>query len=237
MSDQDTRNTSPVTPADGERLLSAVERIIADRQELIARVGEAAIATPRVSGESERERLGAVATRLVANHARMAAVSGGATALPSLFPGVGTAIAAAGTLADMTLVLKFEVEMALCLAQLYGWDIEDPRERQLAFLLASVETLASQDRGGPVAHMVATEATAIWNYAPRQVSKALLSSMGRLAVGSVARGAFRLLPVVGVAVGATVNHTLTKRVGKRCTRELDRRRFELGDGTAPGGHR
>lgn len=234
MSDQDTLDTSRTNPADGERLLSAVERIVAERKDLVARVTEAKRATPHVPGESGRERLGAVAARLVSTHARMAAVSGGATALPSIFPGAGTLIAAAGTLADMTLMLKFEVELALCLTQLYGWDIEDPQERQLAFLLASVETLASQDRGGVVSHMVTTEATAIWNYAPRQVSKSLLSAMGRLAVRSMARGAFRLLPVVGVAVGATVNQTLTKRVGKRCTRELDRRRFELGHSTPRG---
>ncbi|MCB9729103.1 MAG: EcsC family protein [Deltaproteobacteria bacterium] len=237
MSDQDTRPTSRTAPADGERLLSAVERIIADRADLIARVAEASVVTERIPHEPERVWLAAVAARLVTMHARMAAVSGGATALPSLFPGVGTAIAAAGTLADMTLVLKFEVEMALCLTQLYGWDIEDPHERQLAFLLASVETLTAHDRGSAVKHMVATEATAIWNYAPRQVSKALLTAMGRLTVRSVARGALRLLPIVGVAVGAGVNQTLTRRVGKRCARELDRRRFELTEAAAPRGDR
>lgn len=62
-------------------------------------------------------------------------------AAPALIPGAGTLMAAlGGALADMGFLLKYEVEMALVLSHLYGFDIRRDEERQLAFLRASVGT-------------------------------------------------------------------------------------------------
>lgn len=75
--------------------------------------------------------------------------------------------------------------------------------------------------GGAMADMALT-----LNYTPRQVSKVLATVLGRLALLAVSKSFVRVLPVVGVVVGASANKVLTTKVGTRCTEQLDARRKE-----------
>lgn len=209
----------------GRRLLSAVERIVDDPENLIAVVGEAERRVRREPDGADDAWRQAVADELVSNYSTWSAVSGGATALPAALPGLGTLVATlGGTLADMCLMLKFEVEMALCLTHLYGWDIRDERERQIAFLLASVGTHDARTGGNFIGDLAQAEWEAIWKYTPRQVSKHLVTVMAKLALSGASRSLVRALPLVGVGVGAAMNKVLTRRVGGRCVAELRRRR-------------
>jgi hypothetical protein len=66
---------------------------------------------------------------------------------------------------------------------------------------------------------------AVWTYAPREVSKMVLSVMAKIALLKLSKGMLaRALPVVGIAVGSTMNRALTRRVGERCLRDLKTRR-------------
>ena len=224
---QDPPDAEAPSEADdqGRRLLSAVERIVDDPENLIATVEEQERKTRRDPEGTDAAWREAVAESLVAHFSTWSAVSGGATALPGAVPGVGTLVAAVGgSLADMGLMLKFEVEMALCLTHLYGWDIRDERERHLAYLLASVSTHDAQGRGNVLSDLASAEWEAVWKYTPRQVSKFLVAVMTKLAVASTGKGLIKALPLIGVGVSAGINKVLTQRVGKRCTAELTRRR-------------
>lgn len=214
----------------GERLLSAVERIVDDPENLIATVAEYERKTRRDPDGSDREWRKEVADQIVSHFSTWSAVSGGASALPAAVPGIGTLVATiGGTLADMCLTLKFEVEMALCLTHLYGWDIRDDRERQLAYLLASVSTHDAQSGGNFLTDLAKVEWEAIWKYAPRQISKHLLQVMAKLAVISASKSLLRALPLIGIGVSAGVNKVLTNRVGDRCITELANRRTMQAD--------
>lgn len=209
----------------GRRLLSAVERIIEDIDALVARVERMRREADLAPGEHDDVRVGALAKKIVSSYSNRSAVSGGLTALPALLPGVGTVTAlVGGALADVALMLKFEVEMALSLTHLYGFDVRQERERQLAFLLASVSTYEASSGRNFFVDVAAAETTAIWNYAPRQVSKLLLTAFGRIALVGLSKGLVKAVPFVGIAVGASVNKLLTGRVGQRCTSELQARR-------------
>src|SRR4051812_5838185 len=123
--------------AQGRRLLTAVERIVARSASVRATVDgiQAKVRSTRedLKGQALRD---AVAESVVAHYGTRAAIAGGASALPGLIPGPGSLVAAlGGTFAELTLLLKWEVEMALALSHLYGFDIEQPAERQLAFLM------------------------------------------------------------------------------------------------------
>jgi hypothetical protein len=45
-----------------------------------------------------------------------------------------------------------------------------------------------------------------------------------IALLSVSKGFLRALPLVGIAVGSSMNKVLTQRVGERCMHELRKRR-------------
>ncbi len=218
----------------GRKLLSAVERIIDDTENIIALVDRHAehlrSAQP---GIDEDDLRGLIADKLVSHYSTASAISGGATALPALFPGAGSLIAlTGGTLLDVAFVLKYEVEMALALCWTFGFDIRLDRERELAFLLASVLTHDESTGESFINDVARAEAEALWNYGPRQVPKLLAQVFARIAVRQAAKGFARVLPFVGIVVGAGMNKALTSKTGNKMIVELGRRRDE-GEHQAP----
>ncbi len=210
--------------ARGKILLNAVERFLSDPQSLIVQVEEAkALAGAPGGGDPDVWRK-KVADQIIKQYALSAAVSGGVTSLPSTFPGMGSIMAATGgALLDMAVLLKLEVEMALCLSYLYGFDIRDEHERRIAFLLASVSTYEQGHGGNVFADLLEAETTAVWNYAPREVARLLVVVLARLAARMTRRGLIKVVPVVGVLAGASVNMVLTRRVGRSMREELEQR--------------
>jgi uncharacterized protein (DUF697 family) len=201
----------------GRKLLTAVERILSDTDSLIA-LAEQQL---KRAGGDKRE----AAEEVVRSFSNRAAVAGGLAAAPALIPGAGTLVAAlGGALADMGFLLKYEVEMALVLSYLHGFDIRKDEERQLAFLLASVSTYDAKSGENALVDIAKAEGVAIWKYAPREVSKHLVSVMTKIALLQLSKGLIRALPLVGIAVGSSMNKVLTKRVGERCIRDLQKRR-------------
>lgn len=209
----------------GQRLLTAVERIIADTDSLIALAEETLQRARERELESEADTRELAAAEVVNHFALRAALAGGLAATPALIPGAGSVVAVlGGTLADMGFLLKYEVEMALVLSHLHGFDIRQDEERQLAFLLASVGTYDARSGRSVLVDMAEAESIAIRKYTPREVSKMLVGVMTRITLLRVSRGLVRALPLVGIVVGSSMNKFLTMQVGERCVRDLKLRR-------------
>lgn len=201
----------------GEELLSVIERILRSESEIIGEVERLK------SGAPDKDRK-TIADELIAQYSNRSAISGGASALPALIPGWGTLVTVmGGALLDTALLLKFEVEMSLALSWLYGFDIRERAERQMAFLLASISTYDIRNDGNFIVDVMQAEGVAIWNYAPRQVSKILLIVLGRLALVNAGKSLFKAIPLVGVAIGSGMNKVFTMRVGSQCVMRLEER--------------
>lgn len=219
----------------GQKLLTAVERIISDTDSLIELSQQYLRQAQKKKLPTESETRDAAATEVVSHFSNRAAISGGLAAAPALIPGAGSLIAAlGGTLADMGFLLKYEVEMVLVLSHLYGFDIRKTEERQLAFLLASVGTYDAKSGRNAFVDMAQAQGIAIWKYAPREVSKMLVSVMTKIALLQFSKGLVRALPLVGIAVGSSMNKVLSSRVGARCIQDLKTRRELTGRETGQG---
>jgi hypothetical protein len=211
----------------GRKLLNVVERILSDTDTLIALSQDSLRRARLQNPDNEPAALDAAATDVVRHFSNRTAISGGLAAVPALIPGVGTlAAVAGGALADVGLMLKYEVEMALTLSHLHGFDITRDEERQLAFLLASISTYDAKSGGSFLVDVAQAEGIALWRYGPREVSKLLLTVLTKLALLQVGKGLARAIPFVGIAVGSSMNKVLTTRVGERLVRELRQRREE-----------
>lgn len=212
------RKTASVS---GEQLLSAVERLVEDPDNLIARV-ETMRST--LLAEDAEDQLHQLASLIISDFSMRAALAGGAAALPGLLPGIGSAVAlVGGALADMTLSLKHDVEMILCLSHAYGHDIRDERERWLAYVMAGVRTHAAESRSNYLVDLMEIQLEALPKYTPRQLFKLAATVVGRLALGALSRGYLRALPIVGIAISASTNKFLTTSVGWACVDALERR--------------
>jgi hypothetical protein len=217
--------------AEGRRLLSSVERLVASNDKLRREAAQCrAVAQSRESDQSE---LDAAAAEAVRRYSNRAAVAGGASALPGIIPGAGLAIGVGTALAEVAVLLKLEVEMALVLLELNGFDIEDPRERQLGFLMASVATYEAGAPRNAVVDIARAEGEAIWNYAPRRLARMTVSVMALILAVRFARGLVKLVPFLGIAVGTGMNKVLTTRVGERIRRDLRARRDLVREAAKP----
>lgn len=195
-------------------LINAVERMLEQPEKIDGLVR-------RYRDETGGE-LARVAQRIISHYSNQSALAGGIGGLTGLIPGVGTVIAIAGTtLAEMAYVLKLEVEMCLGLACAYGHDIRDPRERQLALLLAAVHTREVATGRDALIDLGDIALTAAVNYTPREIEKLTLKILGFsgviYALRSLPRAAAHALPIIGIGINAGFNKVLTARVGKRAT--------------------
>jgi uncharacterized protein (DUF697 family) len=142
---------------------------------------------------------------------------GGATALPGIIPGLGTAITMVpGTLADLTVSMKLQVDMCMCLAATFGYDIESEDASYLSFLIAA---------GGALEKAGVSTGTKVGSKAGVRLLKQILRGAALKAV----KGAFRKVGItftrkalekalpfgVGVAVTGGADYVLTRYVGKQ----------------------
>src|SRR3979490_243021 len=139
--------------SDESRLFKAVE-VIAIRPEAASAMvshyeSQIRRAYPLASEHEIQEQ---VARKIIDRYAKLSATSGGATALAGVIPGLGTAIAlVGGGLTDATISMKLQVDMSLCIAAAFGWDVTREEARNLAFLIAaggSLEKLGVELGGG-----------------------------------------------------------------------------------------
>lgn len=228
------RETAARADPSGTNLLKAVERIVASPDE-IERQTESIVQEVRdkLPTDATGAQIRALAEqKIVAHHANRAALAGGASSLPALIPGVGTMAAfVGGGLVDMTMCLKYEIEMVLALSSLHGFDIRDPRERQLAYLLAASHTYASTPGSVPIADFLKIELDAIWHYTPRQLGKLVTTLFIKLALVYSGKGLIRAVPFVGLIVSGGVNKALTHRLGTSVIEAFGRRPEPRAKGT------
>ena len=204
----------------------AVERIIAspDQIEALTRSITEVIRQSLPGDTSEELIRDSAEQKVISHYANRVAIIGGLTTLPAIFPGVGSVIAlTGGALTDMTMCLKYEVEMILALLSLNGFDIHDPRERQLACLLAASHTYESTPGQGPIADLIKINADAIWNYSPREICKAMLAFSAGLALAYSGRTFTRAVPLVGQIASGSINKVLAYRLGKTALKAIKKR--------------
>ncbi|MGC4113608.1 MAG: EcsC family protein [Myxococcales bacterium] len=204
----------------GRKLLTAVERLVAPSAELREVAQQCREAARQAAPRDE------AAKEAVRRYSNKAALAGAASNLPSLIPGAGLVTAIGATLAEFAVLLKLEVEMTLVLLDLFGFDIEDPQERQLGFVLASVGTYDASTRSNFLVDVAKVESQAVWNYGPRRIGKILVEVMAVLVGVKLWRGVFKLMPVIGLVAGTSINKVLTTRVGTRVRNDL-KTRLEL----------
>lgn len=216
---------------DGERLLGIIERLVDDPDELIGRVEAVRRAVHDSSDDAGRSDEAAIAAeRLIATYANKAALVGGLTAAVGTFPGVGTVLAlAGGTLADVALTMKYEVEMALCLTHLYGHDIRGLEARRFGYLLASVGTYEVNTGRSAEVELARLVDAPVRRRVPQQAGKLLLTAMSRLALRRSWKGLLRAVPLVGVVFSASANKVLTTTVGHHCLAALEAGQAPLDD--------
>jgi len=208
------------TGAPGEdpdsRLLKAIEAISispSDAKAMARKYMERARRKyPKSSNDAHME---AAANGIVARYCRLASTSGGVTALTGVIPGLGTIVAAlGGGLTDAAVCMKLQVDMCLCLAAVYEWDLDNEDARHLAFLIAAGGTL--EKAGAEAATQIGSKAgvALLRQYLKGAALQAVKEFFKRIGIIFTRKALERALPFgVGVVIGTSTNYALTKYVG------------------------
>ncbi|TXD33796.1 hypothetical protein FRC96_15095 [Lujinxingia vulgaris] len=203
---------------DGSRLLKAVEAIsiapadahhIADQY--LAQVRKK---SPGIDDATARAL---VADKIVARYAKLAGTVGGTTALAGVVPGLGTAIAlTGGAAADAAACMKLQVDMVMCMAAAYGYDLNSEDARQLSFIIAAGGAL--EKAGVQAGTRLASKAgvNLVRQYLKGAVLQALKEMFKTLGIVFTRKALEKALPFgIGVVIGSSANYALTRYVGKQ----------------------
>jgi hypothetical protein len=164
------------------------------------------------SSEDKRRIAGTV----IGRYSRLSAAAGAVTALPGVIPGIGTAVAVVGGgAADLAVALKLQIDMCMCLVEVYESELSSEDKKHLAFVLAlagSIEQMAAN--GGKAAVMKVAEKL-VYQYIKGPVLVTVKQLFKRAAITFTQKATAKAVPIgIGVAFSGSTNYVLTTFVGK-----------------------
>lgn len=125
---------------DKPKLLQAIDLILAkpenikdETNQLITKYTKL---HPDLSDSDLKEK---IVNRIISKYSYFSAFSGGVTALSGIVPGIGTAVAiGGGASADAIASMKFQIEMTMSIATVYGHNILIEEEKRICYLIAGL---------------------------------------------------------------------------------------------------
>jgi hypothetical protein len=204
--------------ASGARLLNLISAVAISADEAKALVESYRRRSERYyPDESPDVRRHRIAKAIVKRYARLSAITGGVTALPSTVPGVGTALAMLGGGAiDTGICIKLQVDMCMCLVECYGHDLTSEDAKHLSMLLALFGTLERLGEAAAVRLGTKAGVAMLRKYlrgAALQTIKMALSTVG---VRFTRKALEKSVPFgFGVGAGIVMNYGITHSVGSQ----------------------
>lgn len=158
-----------------------------------------------------------VADRIISNYSYYAAFVGGATALTGVVPGLGTVIATfGGATADAALTMKYQIEMTMAVAAVYGHDITEEEQKTLCFLVAGLGAISDAGKKGAKAMSTKAFIKMTQRYLKGMTLQAVKQVFKKLGVTFTRKAAEKAIPFgVGVVIGFTVNKGMAWCVGTK----------------------
>ena len=155
------------------------------------------------------------ADKIISTYSRKAAISGAISAAPATIPGWGTAIALTGGAgADVLITMKFQVEMVMSIATVYGEDITEKKIADDCYVIAGL--VSFQRVGTKIFKEKAAGMTirVLRQYLRGATLKALKEIFKMVGIVFTRKALEKIVPVIGIPISALANLVLTRYIGK-----------------------
>ncbi len=207
-------------PVQKPLLLRAIESLVAGPQDIAATVERC---REQVLRKHKKETLLPqdlqikIADRVISRYAHTCGRVGSLTSAASVVPGVGTLITLVGAnAADLAISMKYQVEMVMALAHLFGRDITEEEERSACYAIAGLGVATQAGLLSFQRFSVKSIQQAVKRLMKSKAKRWLLELFKRLGLGLSARGILKALPMgVGVVTSYASNVKLTMYIGRR----------------------
>lgn len=201
-------------------LLRAVEAIVAGPTEIRTVVREA---DEKVTSHRKTRHLQgddkqlAVANEIIERYARTCGRVGSLTAAASVIPGIGTVVALVGsTAADLVISMKYQIEMVMALAHLFGRDISTEDEQRLCYAVAGLGVATQAGLLSFKRFSVKSLTEVAKKMLKTRAKRWLIKLFKMIGLRLTQKGVLRAIPFgVGVVLGYQSNKKLTRYVGRR----------------------
>lgn len=204
---------------DKPTLLKAVELILANPNDIKKQVGDMEYQyNQRYGGKRSKDAIqDLMCEHIIKNYSYYTAFSGGVTALAGVVPGLGTVVSTlGGATADAALCMKWQIEMVMAIAAIYGRDITVEDEKLLCFMIAGLGAINDLTKQGAKAMGSKAFQNMIKQYLKGSVLLAVKEVFKKLGVSFTQKALLKAAPFgIGVIVGASANKLLTVYVGSK----------------------
>jgi len=206
---------------DKPALLKAIEIVLAEPENIVKEVQVISRKYyDKYEGRKTKSEIQEIITdHIISNYSYYTAFSGGATALTGVIPGLGTVVSAiGGASADTVLCMKWQIEMTMAIAVVYGHDITIEEEKRLCFIIAGLGTIneAAKEGGKAVGAKAFIKMTQ--QYLKGATLQAVKEIFKKVGITFTRKAAEKAIPFgVGVIIGFSANKGLTWYVGSKAT--------------------
>lgn len=202
---------------DKPALLKAIELVLADPAE-IKREAEALHQRyhEKYRDEKQDHEIAELAVaKIISNYSYFAAFVGGATALTGVIPGLGTVLATfGGATADAALSMKYQIEMTMAIAVIYGHDIRIEEEKRLCLIVAGLGAMSQATKEGTKAVGSKAFVKMTQQYLKGATLQAVKEIFKKVGITFTRKAVEKAIPFgVGVIIGCSANKGLTWYVG------------------------
>jgi len=206
-------------PDDKPVLLKAIEIVLAEPENIVKEVQVISRKYyAKYDGKKTKSQIQDIITdHIISNYSYCTAFSGGATALTGVIPGLGTVVAAVGgASADTVLCMKWQIEMTMAIAVVYGHDITTEEEKRLCFIIAGLGTINEAAKEGGKAVGAKAFVKMAQQYLKGATLQAVKEIFKKVGITFTRKAAEKAIPFgVGVIIGFTANKGLTRYVGSK----------------------
>ncbi|HDZ9270928.1 EcsC family protein [Vibrio cholerae] len=171
----------------------------------------------KYADKTETEIQDLVSEKIISNYSYYAAFTGGATALTGVIPGIGTAVAiGGGASADAIACMKFQIEMTMALATVYGHDILVEEEKRLCYLIAGLGAISEAAKEGGKTLGSKAFVKLVQEHLKGATLQAVKEIFKRLGITFTRKALEKAIPFgIGVVVGFSANKGITWYVGSK----------------------
>lgn len=204
---------------DKPTLLKAIELVLAESTEIMKEIQSLHSKFKKKYGDdkTEDEIADLVAEKIISNYSYYTAFVGGASGLAGVIPGLGTVIATfGGATADVVLSMKYQIEMTMALAVVYGHDISIEEEKRLCLIIAGLGTVnqAAKEGGKAIGSKAFVKMTQ--QYLKGATLQAVKEIFKKVGITFTRKAAEKAIPFgIGVVIGFSANKGLTWYVGSK----------------------
>jgi hypothetical protein len=169
------------------------------------------------SDRSEEEVNDYAADKIISNYSYYSAFVGGATALAGVVPGLGTVLSVfGGATADAALSMKYQIEMTMAIATIYGHDVTTEEEKRLCLMVAGLGAINSAAKEGGTEAGKKAAVKMMQTYLKGPTLEAVKAIFKKVGIVFTRKAAEKAIPFgVGVVIGFSANKGLTWYVGTK----------------------